>query len=54
MKRKFKLVPRWEPEQRFALPLYYHAPVARRLPEFLPPGFYLAEEELWRSSAPLQ
>jgi hypothetical protein len=48
-----KLIPRWEPEQRFAVPLHHHAPIARRAPEFLPEYFLWLEEEAWRTSAPL-
>jgi hypothetical protein len=54
MKRKFKIVPRWEPEKRFTLPLRRQAPLARRLPEWLPESFYCLEEEVWETSAPLQ
>ena len=48
MKRKFKIIPRWDPEQRFTLPFHHDAPVARRLPEFLP-GDFPFPEEIWRN-----
>jgi hypothetical protein len=54
MKRKFKIVPRWEPEQRFALPLHYQVPVARRAPELIPGILQFPGEEFWRSLTPLR
>jgi hypothetical protein len=51
---KLKIVPRWEPEQRFAIPLRRHAPMARRAPEFLPEYYFQFEEEAWRISMPPQ
>jgi hypothetical protein len=52
-RQEFKLIPRWEPEQRFSIPLHHRAPVARHAPEFLPANF-LWLEEAWIISAPPQ
>jgi hypothetical protein len=49
---KNRIIPRWEAEVRFALPLHRHAPVARRAPEFMPETFY-QNEEAWNISMPL-
>jgi len=54
MKRKAKIVTRWEPEQRFTLPMHYHAPTARRLPDLLPESLLRPLEEIWRSWTPLR
>jgi len=51
--RKFRIIPQWEPERRFALPLHHHAPIARSAPEFLPEALYQLEE-LLRTTAPLR
>ena len=51
--RKFRIIPQWEPDRRFALPLQHHAPIARSAPEFLPQALEQLEE-LWGAFAPLQ
>jgi len=43
-----RIIPRWEPDERFALPLQCHAPIARRAAEFVPEKFY-APEDAWES-----
>jgi len=52
--QKIRIIPRWEPDWRFAVPLHYHAPVARRVAEFIPDYLFRREEEAWRTSAPLE
>jgi hypothetical protein len=54
MKRKFKIVTRWEPEQRFTLPLHYHAPIARRMPDFPLENLLNPLEDIWQSWTPLR
>jgi len=49
MKRKFKLVTRWEPELRFTVPLHRHAPTARQMPDLLPENLLHPLEEIWRT-----
>jgi hypothetical protein len=53
-RQRFRIVPRWEPDQRFALPLHRHIARARSVTEFVPEAFFQAEDEPWRPSAPLQ
>jgi hypothetical protein len=55
MKReKIRLIVRWHPDTKFAMPLHRNVPTARRLPEFWPDVFLRLEEEAWRFSAPLR
>jgi hypothetical protein len=52
-RQEFKLIPRWEPEKRFAVPLHRRAPVARHAPDLIPEDFLWLEEEARRISVPL-
>jgi hypothetical protein len=55
LRRKLKIIPRWEPERRFAILLRHHAPIARRAPDFFLEHFFrLQEEEAQRLFTPLQ
>jgi len=53
-RQKLKIIPRWEPDRRFAIPLQRDVPMARRAPEFFPEFYFQLEEGAWRISAPLQ
>jgi hypothetical protein len=47
-----RIIPRWEPDERFMVPLHRRVPIARRAPEFLSDETYPVEET-WNLSTPL-
>jgi hypothetical protein len=52
-RQEFKLVPRWEPEKRFAVRLHRRVAVARHARDLIPEDFLWLEKEARRISVPL-